>query len=120
MKVRVTNLFPAVAHASLPDETKPNVFRQIEFLCRFEAQSNEPEARAEMERMQKEKGLYAFLDKLLKEVEFKDKDIEFEDANGQPITPLEGVKQSAIFGAGASLAYWSVINRDVEAKNSKR
>lgn len=122
MKIKVTNLFPAVARISFPDADKPGVVKKIEFTCRFEALSNEPGIRDEMQRLQKEQGLYAFLDKVLKAVEFKQQGdpIEFEDANGEPLTQLEGVKQSAIFGAGAALAYWDVINRDTDAKNSKR
>lgn len=119
MKLTVTQTFAALARASIPNPDKPGVFQPVEFTCRFRSQSNEPTRRAELQRKQKEDGLHAFLSDVLDSVEFKG-EVEFEDETGQACTAIEWVKRNQFGGAAASLAFWDVVNRDVEAKNSKR
>jgi hypothetical protein len=118
--ISTTRLFPAIAVASLADQEKVGVFRQIKFTCRFELQSNEPTSHDEQDRIVREQGLFGVLDKRLKSVEFENKSLSFVDGNGEPLDPLEFVKQDAVFGAAANIAYWNVVNKDVEAKNSKK
>jgi hypothetical protein len=118
--ISTTRLFPALAVASLADEEKVGVFRQIKFTCRFELQSNEPTSFDEQDRLVRERGLFGILDQRLKSVEFENKTLKFQGANGEDLEPLEFVKQDAVFGAAANIAYWNVVNKDVEAKNSKK
>lgn len=120
MKFSVVQTFAALARASMPDAEKPGVFRPLEFTCRFKSRSNEPSQRDELHRKQKEDGVYAFLDEVLEGVTFKQEGLEFEDVDGSALEPIEWVKRHQIAGAAASLAFWDVVNRDVEAKNSKR
>lgn len=120
MKFSVSQTFPAVVRASIPDAEKPGVFRRVEFTARFRSQSNEPERRDELHRKQHEDGLYALLGEVMESVEFKQSGLEFEDLDGSPLEPIEWVKRNQFAGGAASLAFWDVINRDVEAKNSKR
>jgi hypothetical protein len=119
MKFSVTPTFPSMAQMSWPDADKPDVFRRYDIECRFKAGSNDPEAKAEMERKQLENGTYAFLNEVLVSVQLP-ATIEPVDDNDAPMDPLEWVKTNPLAGGAAIVAYWNVINRDLEAKNSKR
>ncbi len=120
MKFSVSQTFLALAIASIPDPEKVNTFKRLEFTCRFKSGENSPEAVDEAKRLQREQGNFGFLDQHLESVTFKIADIEFVDADGQAIEPIEWVKRNKNAGSAASLAYWDVINKDVDAKNSKR
>jgi hypothetical protein len=120
MKFSLVPTFPAVAHMSWPDESKPGVVRKFAFDCRFKAVSNDPAAREELERKQNEEGgVYGLLEQVLVSVKLPDT-IEPVDEDDQPMEALDWVKRNAIAGSAAAVAFWDVINRDVEAKNSKR
>ncbi|MEP7043331.1 MAG: hypothetical protein ABI843_09720 [Dokdonella sp.] len=118
-KLTVTNLFAALCTASVPDPDKINTFSKVEFTCWFESQPNDPDSRDSLEAKQRELGNYGFLEVVLKKVEFKG-DMELEDIDGSTLTPVEFVKKNLIFTSAALLGFWHVLNRDVDAKNSKQ
>ena len=120
MKMTVSQTFLVMAIASIPDPEKINTFKRLEFTCRFKTGTNDPIELSSVKTLQREEGNYGFLGKLLVSVEFKNKDIEFEDEDGEAMEPLEWVKRNKIAGSAASLAYWDVINKDIDTKNSKR
>ena len=119
MRYTVVQTFKTKAVASMPDPEKPSVFRKLEFTCEFQSHSNDPTVRDELQKRQREDGAFAFLDSQLKGVQFVGEH-EFEDVDGSLIEPLDFVKKNQICASAAILAFWDVINRDVEAKNSKK
>lgn len=119
MKFSIVPTFSAKATMSWPSEEDPGQFRRFDFDCRFKAIENSPEARAELQRKQDEDGIYAFLDEVLSSVKLPEI-IEPVDEHDAAMDPLEWVKRNAFAGAAASIAFWDVVNRDLEAKNSKR
>jgi hypothetical protein len=118
-KFSVISYFTAHAKASMPDPEKPNSFRPLEFDCKFKTSSNDPDSRESLRKKEREDGPYAFLDSQLLEVKYKG-EFEFTDEDGSPLTDIEFTKRNQITCTAAILAFWDVVGRDVEAKNSKR
>jgi hypothetical protein len=119
MKLSVVATFAENVNFSMPDPERPGVCRVVKFKARYRTVDASAEGKAKLEKIQEEEGLYGFLDKVLDSVEF-DEGIEFEGANGETIAGLEFVKSSQLAQGPAAMKFWEVINKDVEAKNSKR
>ena len=118
MRFSVTPTFAAKARMSWPSEDTANGFKPVEFDCRFKAIENDPAKHQALKKKQSDEGPIAFLNEVLIDVKFRDGD-EFADDEGNALTAIEFVKRNKIAAGAASIAFWDVINRDIEAKNSK-
>lgn len=117
---RLCNTFAALVRFNFPDPDRVNVFTPVEFTARFKAVDiNNEDEKTRLEQIEKERGPTALLDEVLTSVEFKG-EVEFFDANDQPMTPIDWVKRNQFSAPAVLFEFWSVVSKDIEAKNSKK
>lgn len=119
--LKLTQTFAKAFTSQMPDEEKDNVFRAFQFRGKFKLYPQTEEVRLELENVQKEKGLAGFLDKVLVDVEIiQPIDTKFENEDGSAMQIIDFVKLSPICQQDATLAFWEVVNKGAEEKNSKK
>lgn len=105
-----------------PDPEKDNQFRKYEFEGKFKMFPSTEDMRTELERMQKEKGMRGFLDEVMLDVKLirPTEGLEFVDDNDEEMPLMEWIKTNIIAQQDATMAFWEVINKSVEEKNSRK
>lgn len=107
--------------SQIPDEEKDNVFRKYEFLGRFKLYPQTPETRAELKKVQEDEGLCGFLEKVMTDCSVvSPSDTKLNGEDGAEMTCMEWVKQHVICQQDATMAFWEVVNKGAEEKNSKK
>ena len=116
MKLTKTNNFTTDVRFSVPGES-PGTWRNAEFKAVYRTLPNDE--LDELRREQDDKGaIPGLLDRVLVDVLGVETDEKKPD--GTTYTPLEIVKVNQLAAQATILAFWDAVNRDVEAKNSKR
>lgn len=108
--------------SQIADPEKNNIWKTLEFEGKFKTFPQNDDMRTELERIQKEKGLHGFLDhvmvdcKLLKPTE----GIELTNELDEEISVIDWVKSDITVQQDAVFAFWEVVNKGVEEKNSRK
>ncbi len=118
-KISVVQEFAAKWRSHLPAADKPGVFRPLEFTAQFRLFPQTESMQTQLRRIQDDRGNHGFLDHVMTRVVDMPAGFEFEDADSNPMSAEDGVKQHLIIGADAVLAFWDVVNKGVEEKNLK-
>ncbi|MDC8012941.1 hypothetical protein [Tahibacter soli] len=116
MKLKKSNNFTVDVKYSEPGSA-PGTWRNVEFKAEFKTvPGDEQDA---LKRDQEERGvIVGLLDRVLVDVFGVETDERKDD--GTPYTPVEIVKVNQLASQACVLTFWDNVNRDVEAKNSKR
>jgi hypothetical protein len=95
------------------------VFRTYEFPTKYRTYPSTQEKRDELQKLQDERGLNAFLDEVVVSVDAP-KDVDLVDEDDAPLTATEWAKRHMIVQGDLATNFWEVINKGVIEKNSKR